>query len=260
VRCGVDNLNGVGEVGADREPDRRRTARAAADDLISVLVEAEMTDEDGETHRLSDAEIYSFTYLLLAAGSGTTWKQMGITLAALLARPELLDAVRQDPDLLRAAIEESVPVGPTDPMFSRFTRRDVELYGAQIPEGAVVHLCWAPPTVTPRAGTAPTSTTRCVRRQPHARVRRRRSTCALGHARRARRDGDRDRCTARATAEPPPRPRRRATEHHRHVRALAQPRSTSCSDSRQGATDMAEYVQPDISLIGDEHVKLYRET
>jgi len=111
------------------------------DDLISVLVEAEMTDENGEIHRLSDAEIYSFTYLLLAAGSGTTWKQMGITLAKLLARPELLDAVRGDPDLLRAAIEESVRWAPTDPMFSRFTRRDVELYGVEIPEGAVVHLC-----------------------------------------------------------------------------------------------------------------------
>src|ERR1700761_3043404 len=33
---------------------------ATADDLISVLVEAEMTDEDGTVHRLSDAEIYSF--------------------------------------------------------------------------------------------------------------------------------------------------------------------------------------------------------
>ena len=64
------------------------------DDLISVLVEAEITDEAEERHRLTDAEIYSFALLLLAAGSGTTWKQMGITLAALLQRPELLDAVR----------------------------------------------------------------------------------------------------------------------------------------------------------------------
>ena len=42
-------------------------------------------------HRLSDAEIYSFAMLLLAAGSGTTWKQMGITLAAILERPEVRD-------------------------------------------------------------------------------------------------------------------------------------------------------------------------
>ena len=137
----VDNLNGVGEVIRIVSPIVAARREQSQDDLISVLVEAEMTDEDGETHRLSDAEIYSFTYLLLAAGSGTTWKQMGITLAQLLARPELLAAVRDDPELLRAAIEESVRWAPTDPMFSRFARRDVELYGVDIPEGAVVHLC-----------------------------------------------------------------------------------------------------------------------
>ena len=59
-----------------------------------MLVEAEYTDDDGVSHRLSDPEIYSFAMLLLAAGSGTTWKQMGITLAALLERPDALDAVR----------------------------------------------------------------------------------------------------------------------------------------------------------------------
>ena len=73
----------------DPRADRRRRARATPqDDLISVLVEAEYTDEDGVDPRLSDAEIYSFALLLLAAGSGTTWKQMGITITALLQRPE----------------------------------------------------------------------------------------------------------------------------------------------------------------------------
>ena len=83
-------------------PDRRRPARAARRTTSSACsCEAEITDEDGVTHRLSDAEIYSFAMLLLAAGSGTTWKQMGITLAALLQRPELLDAVRDDRALLK---------------------------------------------------------------------------------------------------------------------------------------------------------------
>ena len=64
--------------------------------------------------------------LLLAAGSGTTWKQMGITLAALLQRPHVLDAVRQDRSLLRAAIEESLRWQPTDPMFSRWVTEDID--------------------------------------------------------------------------------------------------------------------------------------
>jgi cytochrome P450 len=111
------------------------------DDLISVLAEAEYTDEGGVTHRLSDPEIYSFALLLLAAGSGTTWKQMGITLTALLQRPELLHAVRDDRQLLRPAIEESLRWMPTDPMFSRFVTRDVDFHGTHLPRGAVLHLC-----------------------------------------------------------------------------------------------------------------------
>ena len=110
------------------------------DDLISVLVEAEITD-GGETHRLSDNEIYSFAALLLSAGSGTTWKQMGIALVALLERPEILEAVKADRSLLRSAIEESVRWQTTDPMFARWVTRDVEFHGTHLPKGAVLHIC-----------------------------------------------------------------------------------------------------------------------
>jgi cytochrome P450 len=112
-----------------------------ANDLISVLVAAEITEEDGETHRLTDAEIYSFAYLLLAAGSGTTWKQMGTTLAALLLQPEILAAVRDDRTLLRSTIEESMRWAPTDPMFSRWVTADVKFFGVHLPKGSVVHIC-----------------------------------------------------------------------------------------------------------------------
>ena len=111
------------------------------DDLISVLVEAELEEEDGTVHTLSDPEIYSFAILLLGAGSGTTWKQMGITLAALLGDPELLERVRHDDVLLKAAIEESLRWEPTDPMFSRWVTEDTVLGGVDIPKGSVLHLC-----------------------------------------------------------------------------------------------------------------------
>jgi cytochrome P450 len=114
---------------------------APKDDLISVLVQAEIEDEEGKKHKLSDPEIYSFTLLLMAAGSGTTWKQMGITLTALLQRPEVLRAVRDDRQLLRAAVEESVRWTPTDPMFSRWVTEDIDFHGVRVPEGAVMHIC-----------------------------------------------------------------------------------------------------------------------
>jgi cytochrome P450 len=111
------------------------------DDLISVLVQAEMTDEDGTLHRLSDIEVLAFALLILAAGSGTTWKQMGTTLTALLDHPEALAATREDPSLLRAVVEESLRWQPTDPVFSRFVATDTVLGGVELPAGAIVHAC-----------------------------------------------------------------------------------------------------------------------
>ncbi len=116
--------------------DRRRNPQ---DDLITTLVETEL-DEDGERHLLADEEIYGFARLILTAGSGTTWRQLGILLVGLLQRPELLDAVRDDRELLRRAIDEAVRWEATDPIFRRLVTEDVTLCGVDIPAGAVVEM------------------------------------------------------------------------------------------------------------------------
>ncbi len=114
------------------------------DDLISVLCQAELTDDDGTggttTVRLNDTEILAFSFLLLTAGSGTTWKQMGTTLLALLSTPGALDALRADRSLVKGAVEESLRWEPTDPMFSRWVAQDTEIAGVKIPADAVVHI------------------------------------------------------------------------------------------------------------------------
>ena len=137
VRAAMRNPEEVIEIIKPIVAARREQPR---DDLISILVEAEITDEDGTKHRLSDPEIYSFALLLLAAGSGTTWKQMGIVLTTLLQRPDVLSAVLADRSLLRPAIEETLRWEPTDPMFSRWVTRDVEHLGVHLPKGSVLHL------------------------------------------------------------------------------------------------------------------------
>jgi cytochrome P450 len=113
------------------------------DDLITVLVQAELADEDGTVRRLSDVDVLAFAFLLLTAGSGTTWKQMGITILALLQRPTVLEAVRSQSISLKDVIEESVRWMPTDPVFARFVAQDSVLGGVEIPEGSVVHACLA---------------------------------------------------------------------------------------------------------------------
>ena len=123
----------------------------ARDDLISVLVHSEVQDEAGEVHVLSDDEILGFAFLLLAAGSGTTWKQMGIALTALLSHPDWLLASKDDPAVLRASIEESLRWTPTDPMFARFATRDTTLGGFDVPAGSPIHLCFGAANRDPSA-------------------------------------------------------------------------------------------------------------
>ena len=131
--------NEVVEIIAPIVAERRKQPQ---DDLISVLVEAEIVDDEGITHRLTDVEIYSFALLLLAAGSGTTWKQMGITLTAMLTRPVLLEAVQADRALLRPVIEESLRWMPTDPTFPAGQLERPSSSGS-LAKGSVVHLCLA---------------------------------------------------------------------------------------------------------------------
>ena len=188
-----------------------------ADDLISVLVEAEYTDEDGVDHRLTDAEILSFSMLLMAAGSGTTWKQMGITLAAILERPDVLAAVRADRAAVRAAIEESVRWMPTDPMFSRHVTRDTEFFGVHLPEGSVLHLCLGAANRDPARWERADEFDITRAAEAVARVRQR-SARVPRHARRPRGDERGDHRAARPPAEPAARSRRRAPELHRLLR------------------------------------------
>jgi len=117
--------------------DDRRTN--PQDDLITLLVETEL-DEDGHRQLLTDDEIYGFARLILTAGSGTTWRQLGILLVGLLQRPGLLDAVRADRDLLRRAIDEAVRWEATDPIFRRLVTEDVTLCGVDLPAGAIVEM------------------------------------------------------------------------------------------------------------------------
>ena len=92
----------------------------------SVLVEAEMTDEDGETHHLSDTEITRSR--TCSCGLRHHVEADGRP-RALLARPELLDALRRS-DLLRG--DRGVGAAPTDPMFSA-SRGATSTYGVGSP-------------------------------------------------------------------------------------------------------------------------------
>ena len=111
------------------------------DDVISRLVGAQLPEEGGGTRPLTVDEIAGFCRLIVFAGGGTTWKQLGITLFALLNNRDQLEAVMADRSLLPKAILESARWYPNDPVFARMAKRDAELEGTMIPAGSILHLC-----------------------------------------------------------------------------------------------------------------------
>jgi cytochrome P450 len=118
---------------------KRRTA--PADDVISGLIATELELEDGSRRPLTDEEISANCRLIILAGGGTTWRQLGITLWALMTHLEQFEAIKADRGLIEPAIEESLRWNPTDPVFSRLVTADTVLEGVEIPAGSVLDVC-----------------------------------------------------------------------------------------------------------------------
>lgn len=116
----------LGEVIAQR----RRQPRG---DLISGLIAAE---EQGQV--LSEDEILSTSMLLLIAGNETTTNLIGNGVLALLQNPDQLQRLRDDPSLIRSAVEELLRyVGPVQGT-ARVATEDVEIGSRRIAAGQVV--------------------------------------------------------------------------------------------------------------------------
>jgi cytochrome P450 len=118
---------------------RRRAV--PGDDVVSGLIAAELKLADGTKRPLTDKEIATNARLVMLAGGGTSWRQMGITLWALLTHRDQLEAVKADRKLMDQAIEEGVRWNPTDPVFSRLVAFDTELDGVPMEQGSVLEIC-----------------------------------------------------------------------------------------------------------------------
>ena len=121
-------------------PDERTTQRPK-DDLISRFVHADIENEDGTMRKLTDDEVMRYCFLIIHAGGGTTWRQLGITIMALMNHPEQLEALRQDRSLMRPAIQEVTRWYPTDTAFLRYVEKDTVLEGVEMKAGSIAMLC-----------------------------------------------------------------------------------------------------------------------
>jgi cytochrome P450 len=105
--------------------------RHPADDMMSAMALAE---EGGD--RLTDEEIVGMSLLLFAAGFETTTNLIGNGMHHLLANPDQLALLRDDPSLLANGVEELVRYDGSILLSGRAAFEDIEVAGHRIEAGA----------------------------------------------------------------------------------------------------------------------------
>ncbi|HVX21927.1 MAG TPA: cytochrome P450 [Acidimicrobiales bacterium] len=119
------------EVAEQRRADPR-------DDLISVLVQAEIDDPETGPRPLSEAELAAYCLILYTGGNSTTTLLLS-WMAVLLARhPDQRQLLLERPELVPNAIEEILRFEPVSHTQGRTTTRDVEWYGQTVPAGSKI--------------------------------------------------------------------------------------------------------------------------
>jgi cytochrome P450 len=89
---------------------------------------------------LTDHELSANAALLIGAGFETTVNLIGNGIVQLLAHPEQLARLREDPDLWPAAVEEILRFESPVQMTARTPHRDVEIAGQHLRAGEMVAL------------------------------------------------------------------------------------------------------------------------
>jgi cytochrome P450 len=114
------------------------------DDVLSVLTRARRNGT------LSTKEVRHLGYQLLVAGHETTSSLLGMMLYRLLERPDVMAALRCDPDLIPTAVEEALRFdSPVHGLF-RTNAEQCELHGASIPPRTKLQVTYAAANRDPR--------------------------------------------------------------------------------------------------------------
>lgn len=103
-------------------------------DLVSVLVNTEMTDGIP----LSERDFHTNFLLLVVAGNETTRHTISHTMRNLIAHPDQLALLQENPDLIPWAVEEFLRFASPVYHFRRTATKDVEFGGKQIKAGQKV--------------------------------------------------------------------------------------------------------------------------
>jgi cytochrome P450 len=102
---------------------------SAGDQLLDAMMDAEVEGE-----KLNELELATFFVLLMSAGNDSTRATYSATMLELLRNPELRDQLRENPELVDAAVEEGLRCYPAFAFMARAATKDVELHGKTIKE------------------------------------------------------------------------------------------------------------------------------
>lgn len=116
---------------AEQLIDRKRAE--PVDDITSRLLAARI-DGSGLTHE----ELIAYLLQLIVAGFETTRGLLGNTAWLLAQYPEQRRLLRETPDLIPNAIEESLRLESPTPMIFRSARQAVRIGSCPLPEGATL--------------------------------------------------------------------------------------------------------------------------
>jgi cytochrome P450 len=135
INYGIEANRNLGVYFSEMIAARRKSPD---DDLVSLLIQTEV---DGQ--HISDETIISFFRQLIAAAGDTTYQATGTLLIGLLTNPDQLAAVRNNRELVAAAVEESLRWDGPMPINLRMTTRDAELGGVKIEKGSILNVVLA---------------------------------------------------------------------------------------------------------------------
>lgn len=111
-----------------------------SDDLMTKILDATYTDEDGVERPLTREEILGYIGLISGAGNETTTRLIGWTGKVLADHPEQRAELVERPELIPNAIEEVLRFESPSPVQARVVTGDVEIHDTVVPRGSVVLL------------------------------------------------------------------------------------------------------------------------
>jgi len=107
--------------------ERRRNK---GEDLISLLIDIE---QDGEV--LTEEELYAQCVMLLFGGHETTRNLIGNGMYTLLKNPQGMTEIRENPEIIRTAVEELLRYESPVQFISRVAKEEIELVDVHIQAG-----------------------------------------------------------------------------------------------------------------------------